>query len=122
MSLEEILELLSAGKQTPGGSHACDEDWQLTDENPWSDVTDESHLTSRRGSGVAVRVAGGSAEMPYLEQGKEVFLKNFKVNADKEQLYGDLADLSDLCLGSENSREGALYPVAVSQTITWQRR
>ena len=78
-------------------------------------------LISRRGSGVAVRVAGGSAEMPYLEEDKEVFLKNFKVNADKEQLYGDLADLSDLCLSSGVGM-GALYPVEVSQTITWQRR
>ena len=78
-------------------------------------------LQSPRGSGVAVRVAGGSAEMPSLEEDKEVFLKNFKVNADKEQLYGDLADLSDLCLWS-GAGMGALYPVAVSQTITWQRR
>jgi hypothetical protein len=78
-------------------------------------------LVNPRGSGVAVRVAGRSAEMPPLEQDKEVFLKNFKVNADKEQLYGDLADMSDLCVWSGASM-GALYPFAVSQTITWQRR
>ena len=77
-------------------------------------------LQNRRGSGVPVRVAAGSAEMPDLEEDKEVFLKNFKVNADKEQLYGDLADVSDLCLWS-GAGMGALYPVAVSQTITWQR-
>ena len=74
-------------------------------------------LQSPRGSGVAVRVSGAVAEMPLLEEDKEVFLKNFKVNADKEQLYGDLADLSDLCLGTM----GTLYPVEVKQTITWQR-
>ena len=78
-------------------------------------------LLNPHGSGVPVRVAGGSAEMPSLEEDNEVFLKNFKVNSDKEQLYGDLADLSDLCLSS-GAGMGALYPVAVSQTITWQRR
>ena len=31
------------------------------------------YLQSPRGSGVAVRVAGGSAEMPSLEEDKEVF-------------------------------------------------
>ena len=74
-------------------------------------------LQSLRGSAVAVRVSGGLSEMPLLEEDKEVFLKNFKVNADKEQLYGDLADLSDLCFGTD----GTLYPVEVRQTITWQR-
>jgi hypothetical protein len=78
-------------------------------------------LQSPRGSGVPVRLAGGSAEMLSVEEDREVFLKNFKVNVDKEQLYGDLADLSDLCLWS-GAGMGALYPVAVSQTITWQRR
>ena len=66
-------------------------------------------------------LAAGSAEMPDLEEDKEVFLKNFKVNADKEQLYGDLADLSDICRWSGAGME-ALYPVAVNQTVTWQRR
>ena len=70
---------------------------------------------------MAVRVAGSPSEMPPLEEDQEVFLKNFKVNADKEQLYGDLADLSDVSLGS-GAAMGALYPVAVTQTITWQRR
>ena len=78
-------------------------------------------LQNRRGSGVPVRVAAGAAEMPDLEEDKEVFLKNFKVNADKEQLYGDLADLSDICRCSGAGME-ALYPVAVNQTVTWQRR
>ena len=78
-------------------------------------------LQSRRGSGLPVRVAAVSAEMPDLEEEQEVFLKNFKVNADKEQLYGDLADLSDVCLWS-GTGVSALYPVAVTQTITWQRR
>lgn len=78
-------------------------------------------LQSRRGSGVAVRVSAGSAEMPDLVEDKEVFLKNFKVNADREQLYGDLADLSEISLWPD-AGIGALYPVSVSQTITWQRR
>ena len=78
-------------------------------------------LQSPRGSGVAVRVAGSSAEMPPLEEDQEVFLKNFKVNADKEQLYGDLADMSDIGVWTGEGM-GALYPSAVSQTITWQQR
>ena len=78
-------------------------------------------LRSPGGAGVAVRVAGGAAELPCLEEDKQVFLKNFKVNADKEQLYGDLADLSDLCIWP-GAGMGALYPVAVTQTVTWQRR
>ena len=69
----------------------------------------------------ALILAAGSAEMPDLEEDKEVFLKNFKVNADKKQLYGDLADLSDICCWSGTGME-ALYPVAVNQTVTWQRR
>ena len=67
-------------------------------------------LQSPRGSGVAVRVAGGLAEMPLLEEEKEVFLRYFKVNADKKQLYGDLADLSDLCHGT------------MTRIYRWQRR
>ena len=74
-------------------------------------------LQSPRGSAVAVRVTGGLSEMSVLEEDKEFFLKNFKVNADKEQLYGDLADLSDLCLATV----ATLYAVEVRQTITWQR-
>ena len=41
------------------------------------------YLQSRRDSRVAVRVAADSTEMPDLEEDKKIFLKNFKVNADK---------------------------------------
>ena len=77
-------------------------------------------LQSPHGAGVSVRLSGPSSAMPCLEEDKEVFFKNFKVNSDKEQLYGDLTDMSELCIWPGASL--GIYPLAVTQAVSWQTR
>ena len=88
---------------------------------PCERVTGQSNVhffvPNPRGTGVAVRVAAAPSKLKTLEERKGVFLKNFKVNADKEHLHGDLEDMSDFAVWS-GAGMGAWYPVAVSQTIT----